>query len=160
MNNFNAETFVNPNETRKATFWEYEDKDYLIVTWEHKGTSQSSFWYETHSIGARHRVHLEDLKRIFELCWETREHYCLCDVDETEFYIEIDSLGEKRYIIFNEYDNKNITVQFLTKGLYIDKSDPCNWVERDYFGEVGDEHKLTCKDLYRIRKMCRISDLY
>jgi hypothetical protein len=157
--NFEAETFVNRTQTRKATFWEYEDKDYLIVTWEHRGISESSFWTPTHSIGARHRVRLEDLKRIFVICCETSEQCLIGIIDDHEFCIEIVSPGENRRIYFRE-NNKEITVQFVTKGLYIDKSDPCNWVERDYIWELGDEHKLTCKDLYRIRKMCKISDLY
>jgi hypothetical protein len=161
MKNFESEQFVNRNKTRRAMFYQYEGEEHIIVTWEHKGTSQSSFWTETHSIGARHRLRLEDLKRIFELCRVVDLpyiNYYIRDVDDLEFYVEIDSPGETRYINFVE-NACGISVRFITKGLYIDKSDPGHWVERDYFAEIGDEHELTCRDLYRIRKMCNISDI-
>lgn len=151
MNNLNTETFVNPQKNTKFTIW--EDDERLMMTCEHYDTIN----IEINSTDAK-LVRLDDLKHIFGLCRENIDHYDLCDVDETEFYIKIDSLGEKRYIIFNEYDNENITVQFLTRGMYIDKSDPHNWVEREDVMELGNEHQLTCKDLYRIKKMCNISD--
>lgn len=163
MNHFEAEQFVNKNKTRRAMFYQYEGEEHIIVTWEHKGTSQSSFWTETHSIGARHRLRLEDLKRIFELCRVVDIPYINYHIvesdDENTLIIKIYNDGERRYITFKEYDNKDITVQFVTHGLYNDKSDPGRWEEKIYTSEVGDEHKLTCRDLYRIRKMCNISDI-
>lgn len=150
MNNLNTEIFANHDKTIAFTFWENEDNGDLMVSYDnHTGIN---------STDAR-RVNLEELKHIFNICMDERPCYSLCDVDETEFYIKIVSPGEFRYIIFNEYDNKDITVQFLTRGLYIDKSDPHNWVEREDVMELGNEHQLTCNDLYRIRKMCNISDI-
>lgn len=156
MEFYNTETFVNHDKSRMFTFWE-DDYNDLMMSWVCRATINT----EIPSVGVK-QVTLKDLKRIFELCSETSDEkpcYSLCDVDETEFYIKIVSPGEFRYIIFNEYDNRYITVQFLTRGMYIDKSDPHNWVEREDVMELGDEHELTCRDLYRIRKMCNISDI-
>lgn len=161
MKNFESEQFVNKNKTRRAMFYQYKGEEHIIVTWEHKGTSQSSFWTETHSIGAKHRLSLEDLKRIFELCQVVEIPYSnyRFKSDENSLTIILYADGEDRFITFKEYDNKDITVQFITHGLYNDKSDPGRWEEKIHTSEIGEEHKLTCRDLYRIRKMCNISDI-
>ena len=126
MKNFESEQFVNRNKTRRAMFYQYEGEEHIIVTWEHKGASQSSFWTETHSIGARHRLRLEDLKRIFELCQVVEIPYSNYRFrsDENSLTIILYADGEDRFITFKEYDNKDITVQFITHGLYNDKSNP------------------------------------
>ena len=149
MNHFEAETFVVPKKNIRFTIW--EDNERLMMTCEHYSIVNFNPTYAN-------QVRLVNLKRIFKLCRDERSCYSLGEVDETEFYIKIVSPGETRVINFVEY-GKEIAVQFITKCLYIDKSGPCHWVERDYFAEIGEEHKLTCRDLYRIRKMCNISDI-
>lgn len=149
MRNFTSETFVNHAKTCKAGFYQYEDLDYMIVKWEHRGRLESSF------------VRLVDLKMIFQLCEDNgdiRYDYRVHKVEENFLELKVFGEGEEKFIIFREYDNK-LTVQFITKGLYNDKSDPCHWEERVYISEIGEEHVLTTHDLYRIRKMCKISDL-
>lgn len=158
MEFYNTETFVNHDKSRKFIICEQQD-GHLMMTWQHRETSQSSFWIDTFSPGIRHKVHLEDLKHIFEVCIRERPRYSISAIiNGLEFYIHLNSPGESRYITFRKFDRK-ITVEFKTIGMYIDKSDPNFWVERDYVWEVGNEHKLTCKDLYRIKKMCNISDI-
>lgn len=149
MKNLNSETFIVPKKNIKFTIW--EDNERLMMTCEHYSIVNFNPTYAN-------QVRLVNLKRIFKLCRDERSCYSLGEVDETEFYIKVFSSGECRYINFTEYESK-ITVQFITKGLYFDKSDPEHWIERDYFAEVGEEHQLTCRDLYRIRKMCNISDI-
>ena len=155
MELLNTETFENHDKTRMFTFWEQEDDDYLMMSW----VCRTPELTEILSAGVK-RVSLKDLKRIFDLCIETSDEapsYCLVDIDETEFYIKIVSPGENKYISFSEWRH-SIEVYFITKGLYLDKSDPNNWIEREYTWEEGVEHELTCRDLYRIKKMCNISD--
>lgn len=150
MEFYNTETFVNHDKTRTFTFWENEDNEHLMVSYDNHT--------EIDSTNAK-RLRLEDLKHIFNICMDERPRYSVSAIiNGLEFYIHLNSPGESRYIIFRKFDRK-ITVEFKTIGMYIDKSDPNFWVERDYVWEVGNEHKLTCKDLYRIRKMCNISDI-
>lgn len=155
MEFYNTETFVNHDKSRMFTFWE-DDYNDLMMSWVCRATINT----EIPSVGVK-QVSLKDLKRIFELCSETSDEtprYSLVEINEDKFYIKINSPGESRSIVFRKCC-RGIEIEFCTSGLYLDKSDPEHWVERDYVLEVGDEHKLTCKDLYRIRKMCNISDI-
>ena len=147
MNNLNTETFINPQKNTKFTIW--EDNKRLMMTCEHYGI------VNINSTDAE-EVRLEDLKHIFELCRDERPCYSIHHIDSFEFYIKIVSPGETRVINFVDYGE--IVVQFITRGKYIDKSNPNNWIESDYTSEEGEEHKLTCRDLYRIKKMCNISE--
>lgn len=151
MNHFEAETFVVPKKNIRFTIW--EDNERLMMTCEHYNTVDIGF----NSTDAE-QVSLEDLKHIFRLCGDERPCYSLGGETERGFCIQLNSPGECRYIYLREY-HFGITVEFVTMGLYVDKSDPRRWKKKIHTSEIGEEHKLTCRDLYRIKKMCNISDI-